>query len=228
MVKPVLPLESNAPLKRTVKYGSASEQAQAAMQAVSTIILATVMAGGWRANWICSLVGLIITSYQQCQCLVLFAVPGGDACKAELAFIHVVLLQLGFECTEKDESHGSWEVNRSTYKKPRDGDQEMVVMLFVADHVECKALSSPPFLANMFYPREDHAASPNLRRCAVVPSPVSDKEGIPIAARLNTALGRGLKYTTVIAEKLGYIADATIPTLTDDDLIRPLGRTRLG
>ena len=51
------------------------------------IILATVFAGGCRADWAGNFVSLVVGSYVSCCELHLAAVKGGAACDCEIAFI---------------------------------------------------------------------------------------------------------------------------------------------
>lgn len=210
----LLPLCQKAPIKQSGADGGDLTSAQVAaslMQSFHTIVLATVMAGGWRANWISSFVLLVIASYRECSNLRCFAVAGGDACKAEIQFIILLLYELGFERAwerKYDKYDSEDKMTLYGWKQAREGAGECKVLLYLLDDVESPLLA-PQKIATLFAPTPDCRCRPHLTRCAVVSSPVSDKDGKPIASRLNASLGRGLKYCELIAEKQGFMTAET-------------------
>ena len=58
-----------------------------------------------------------------------------------------------------------------------------------------------------FLPDKAHTHAPNLRRVAVVSAPVKDKEGKPIAQKLNENVSQALEGAKAIADKKGFLPD---------------------
>ena len=55
-----------------------------------------------------------------------------------------------------------------------------------------------------FLPKKDKTHAPNLRRVAVVSAPVVDKEGKPIAQKLNENVSQALENAKALADKKGF------------------------
>ena len=62
-------------------------------------------------------------------------------------------------------------------------------------------------LQNDFMPLKANTHAPNLRRVAVVSAPVVDKEGEPIAQKLNENVSQALEGAKAIAAKKGFKPD---------------------
>ena len=163
----------------------------------STIILATVFVGGWRANWAQSFVSLILASYTNAELLAMHAVKGGAACDCEISSIEAVMPALGFTTVksratpemgiDKDGTH-MWEEWLWSVERPNARPFRVQLERY-ARVGYCDA----DMVADDTSPKgEWNACAPNLQRVAAVSAPVVDKDDEPIAGRLNANLTDGL------------------------------------
>lgn len=182
---------------------SAVEAQRALKKNFFTLVLATVMCGGWNLTWSASVVNLIAMCQRTCSYLLLFAVEGGRACQAEIKFILRLLPKLGFEQTfeyptasyeytiwqrERVGGHPPYKVTLSVYKKV-----EYILGSVPQNGVEADLQCT-----------EHNSSAPNLTRCAVVSAPVKDAMGENINEKLNAALLEALDKTTSRAARLGF------------------------
>eukprot|EP01047_Picozoa_sp_COSAG01_P014386 COSAG01_NODE_698_length_14177_cov_13.550039_18_plen_970_part_00 len=186
------------------------------------IILATVFAGGWRADWAGNFVSLVVGSYASCCELHLAAVKGGAACDCEIAFIVSLMPALGFAVKSfAEERDGgkrlcwSWEISR-----PESEARPLVVRLTqyqraeycVAEEIAAAAALSPrDASAADVVPEAVLDRSPNLWRIATVSAPAVDQQGAVKSAELlneRVAAGLQLAYDTVEAAAGGGAAAA--------------------
>lgn len=205
---PHFPLE-RTPLVVDGRQPTPVEVARECFKNFSTIVLATVHAGGWRANWINSVVSLIVGNYPVCKWLGLYAVRGGSECDAEIEFILRLLPMMGFEPSGDNGARAHYlhpslesDFSRWNFMYLR-GPRSYQVVLYLADTVRSSVLSVHALNGNL-QPWSNYATAPNLARLAVVSAPVRGRDNKPIAEILNNQLAAGLELTVRLAEAKGW------------------------
>ena len=182
----------------------AGEVIQATLDSFFTAVLATVNAGAWRLNWIAGLLFVLLSCVPCCQMLNLLAIKGGDFCDCEIKFIEALMEELGAEVVTFREESGDGKYIEWRWLLERKGAGRCGVYLCQYQKVEDATVG---LLQNDFMPLKANTHAPNLRRVAVVSAPVVDKEGKPIAQKLNENVSQALEGAKGIAEKKGFCPD---------------------
>lgn len=186
---------------------TASEVLAATRANLRTCVLATVHCPAWFLTWQQSLALLILSSYMNCQQLILYTLMGGPQCVCEVLFILRLLRELGFVTTsEEPKVMKDWGVVQWRFKKAREGANECevyVMSFFDMDHV------TSSMFAQALRPSARHMHSPDLRRIAVVSAPVTllGKPPRRMDEVLNIKLKEVLDGLEKIADELGCFWD---------------------
>ena len=156
----------------------------------STIVLATVKVGGWRAQWVHNFVGLIVASFTRCELLRLHALQGGAACDCEIDFIRKLMPALGFRVCQDGYVDPDGRCIYYEWQMERQGEEPFDVLLYV--HQDADNISSTGIMHTLI-PMKRNATVPGLCRVAVVSSPVTALDGQRADEKLNAALVEGLR-----------------------------------
>lgn len=155
------------------------DQLEDRMANLSTMVLASVNAPGWRAAWIQSLVGLLIMNTPHCSFIHLLAMQGGSGCASEIQFIEHFLPLVGAQqgLQRKAISPG---VVKSEWTIARAGASKCTICLWLisnTDHyIACQVLDRPEgtqLMSAMFRTGPEYACAPNLIRCHIVSAPAN-------------------------------------------------------
>ena len=141
-----------------------------------------------------------------CRCseLTLLAIKGGDACDCEIKFIEALMEELGAQVDKFREVSDDGEDIRWCWWLQRKGAKPLHGGLHQYQKVEYATVG---MLQNSFLPDKALTHAPNLRRVAVVSAPVVDKEGKPIAQKLNENVSQALENAKALADKKGFRPD---------------------
>ena len=182
----------------------AGEVIQATLDSFFTAVLATVHAGAWRLDWIAGILFVLLCSVPCCRVLNLLAIKGGAACDCEIKFIEALMEELGAEVKTFREVENDGKRIEWTWWLKRKGAEDCTVYLFQYQKVEYADVEQ---LQVDFLPEKAYTHAPNLQRVAVVSAPVVDKEGKPIAQKLNENVSQALEGAKAIADKKGFMPD---------------------
>ena len=182
----------------------AAKVVEAVLKSFGTAVLATVNAGAWRLNWIAGLLTVLLCGVKRCRDLRLLAIKGGAACDCEIKFIEALMEELGAEVEEFRQVEDNGERIDWCWYLKRKGADTCIVNLTQFQKVE---YATVPMLQDDFLPQKAFTHAPNLRRVAVVSAPVVDKEGEPIAQKLNENVSQALENAKGIADKKGFVPD---------------------
>merc|ERR1712194_413629 len=139
----------------------------------------------------------IITAYSSCSLLLLSALKGGPGTNCEAAFIPLLMRLLGF--TKVSGTGSSREHSlKLIWNMKRPGAMDLRVSFFQYCSVD---LVAPYNIAFMLKPEAAKSKAPNLKRMAVVSSPLHDKDGKPVHDTLNDKLNKGCDALIRIVEK---------------------------
>ena len=180
----------------------AGEVIQATLDSFFTAVLATVHAGAWRLDWVAGLLFVLLCSVPCCKALNLLAIKGGDACDCEIKFIEALMEELGakverFRVVINNGARIDW-----CWWLERKGAGRCMVRLTQYQKVEYATVEA---LQIDFLPVKALTHAPLLNRVAVVSAPVVDKEGKPIAQRLNENVSKALENAKALADKKGFM-----------------------
>jgi len=197
----------------------APETVQAITDNLRTHVLATVYCPGWAHGWASFLLDLIVRNAPTTSFLKLLAVKGGPACDEEIAFLFVLMGELGFG----DPTVATWISGKSlvaTWRMPRKGVDveeyavELIQFCTVHDTRDMDMSFAPP--------PGKFTCTPNLFRYAVIscaekwcidgqalrinPSEVDENhvDGMTVNDKLNSMLVASLKTTKDRATKKGF------------------------
>ena len=182
----------------------AGEVVQATLDSFFTAVLATVHAGAWRLNWVAGLLFVLLCSVPRCRDLTLLAIKGGDACDCEIKFIEALMEELGAEVETFAKEAGDGQIIVWGWKLKRKDAGNCSVWLIQYQKVEYARVE---MLQGDFLPDKAFTHAPDLSRVAVVSAPVVDKEGKPIAERLNENVSQALEGAKALADEKGFRPD---------------------
>ena len=177
---------------------------EAQLKSFFTAVLATVEAGAWRLDWIAGLLFVLLCSVPRCGVLTLLAIKGGDACDCEIKFIEALMEELGAEVRKFREVSKDGQCIEWTWWLKRKGAEVCTVTLTQYQKVEYATVEQ---LQVDFLPQKASMHAPNLRRVAIVSAPVKDKEGKPIAQKLNENVSQALEDAKALADKKGFLPE---------------------
>ena len=183
----------------------AAKVIEAVLKSFGTAVLATVNAGAWRLNWIAGLLAVLLCGVKRCGVLNLLAIKGGPACDCEIKFIEALMEELGAEVDKfREVSDDGKDIEWRWFLK-RKGAGTCMVNLYQYQKVEYATVG---LLKGDFLPEKAKTHAPDLNRVAVVSAPVVDKEGKPIAQRLNENVSHALEGAKALADKKGFMPES--------------------
>lgn len=140
---------------------SAAQVVRAQKNNLTTTVLATVMCPGWSLTWASAVLNTVVMPASSCGTLTLIAIKGGPACDEEVAFIQVLMMELGFTLIRNGDNRGTsllweWKLQRKSA-----GAYKVKLRQFYS-------LDGTSALPESFAPKQRNSVAPNLKRLAIV------------------------------------------------------------
>lgn len=142
------------------------------------VVLATVRCPGRVLSWASAVVLLVLSGYQSCATLRLFALKGDSACDCEIMFLLRLLDSFGLELRSKTDTGKSllWQFSlESLHRESTRATHPQAGRWVWEVHLEqFKDIQSvdPHFISACLVPEKGHETAPCLDRVAVVSSPL--------------------------------------------------------
>jgi len=202
----MLPLKGKAVRTHSGSRPNCKETVEEIKANFWTIVLATVVVGGWRMPWVHNMVQLVLSNYTDCQYLFLHALKGGDACDCEISFIRNLMPYLGFTTLYDGVYDASVSHTRYVWYMSRPGTNtaDYNIWLYVHDKPEEVSVG---YLRSDLHPSTKNSMKPNLARLAVVSAPVHDKSGERADEKLNKKLVEALENVMKLDVPGGFKPD---------------------
>ena len=190
----MLPLQAQRVIMHDGPLPSCVEAVRDMQANALTTVLATVKVSGWKATWASNVVALVLTNFATTHKLLLHALKGGASCEGEIQFVCALMKALGFHEGYPDAPHKKersdctwylWTMPRRTPMFAAGRAEPYQISLYVWNTPE--SLDRARLRINL-HPYERDATSPNLRRMAIISSPVTDLRGERADEKLNKAL----------------------------------------